>query len=225
MGTQPSGTACVHFWLHFVSYNHCHVADTFLFQRHAEGETFCLCIFPFSFMCVYKSGKLAPRPFPRNNFQTWPFSQAGRIQGELAPTAYFFTTWNNSVSVFIVILQYWLRKKRCSSFPLFDCVFICCCRSLMFSISPPAAYQEKTSPAGVQCHSSPLGTLDPACWSRLVINTGMVYAASSFPCLFTLRHRSSWAKLKNINKVHFCHIQTGVINLKLLCKSVFSAVF
>lgn len=39
----------------------------------------------------------------------------------------------------------------------------------MSSTSPPAACQEKTSSPGVQCHNLPLGTLVPACLSRLVM--------------------------------------------------------
>lgn len=35
----------------------------------------------FLSLCAYTSGKLATRAFPRHHFQTWPFSQAGRIQG------------------------------------------------------------------------------------------------------------------------------------------------
>lgn len=55
----------------------------------------------------------------------------------------------------------------------------------MFSTSPPAACQEKTSPPEVQCQNSPLGTLGPACWSRLVMHTGTDHAAQSVYCFLT----------------------------------------
>lgn len=55
----------------------------------------------------------------------------------------------------------------------------------MFSTSPPAACQEKTLPPGAQCHSSPLGTLGRACWSRLVIHCGTSRAAESAYYLLT----------------------------------------
>ena len=49
----------------------------------------------------------------------------------------------------------------------------------MFSTSPPAAYREKTLPPGVQFPSSPPGTLVSACWSRLVMHTGLADTAQS----------------------------------------------
>lgn len=53
----------------------------------------------------------------------------------------------------------------------------------MFSTSPPAACQEKTSPPRVRLHSSPPGTLASACWSRLVMLAGMHPPA---PSVFSL---------------------------------------
>lgn len=91
----------------FVFYNHWHVTDAFPFQSHAKGETLHLCIFP---LCVYKSGKLATRAFQRRHFQTWPFSQAGRIQGEFA--ASHSTSWRLRIlNSFSVIFRFFLRRS------------------------------------------------------------------------------------------------------------------
>lgn len=85
----------------------------------------------------------------------------------------------------------------------------------MFSTSPPAACQEKTSPPRVRLHSSPPGTLASACWSRLVMLAGMHRPAPSVFSLLTLRFCFLGGKVK----MHFCHFSSRV-SYKCVNKSV-----
>lgn len=73
----------------------------------------------------------------------------------------------------------------------------------MSSTSPPAACQEKTWSPGVQCHNLPLGTLAPACLSRLVM---MLTWFKLLKALIALRHTDSGltgGKVKDTYKLPF----------------------